>query len=95
MNIRAYISVCKSTAGMYFFQELKELKQQFLDIIQSSTKPLTIILDSLDQLRDAAAGLKEWIPRSLPKHVTFIVSTIDEKAYQVGPELRVSLYYIC
>ena len=67
------------------------MKEQFSQLLTSSTVPLTIILDSLDQLRDSGAGLKDWIPATVSQGVTLVMSMIDDPLYQVGPELKVNV----
>ena len=52
-------------------------------------QPVVLIVDSLDQLRDHGAGLREWIPKSLPPTVTMVMSAIPADEFIVGPELKV------
>ena len=42
-----------------------------------------VILDSLDQLSDHGAGLKDWIPKKLPSDVTMLISAIPEEQFKV------------
>ena len=70
-------------------KDFKELKKQFVGFLKSYDKPLIVILDSLDQLRDGDSGLKNWIPTSLAENVTLVLSTIPGEKYAVEPQLRV------
>ena len=62
-------------------KDLSSMTSQFLDMLQSGTesKPLVVILDSLDQLspRNYAHKLG-WLPRYVPEHCYIVVSTLPE-----------------
>lgn len=46
--------------------------------LASTERPLVVVLDALDQLtRRGAATRLAWIPRRLPEHVAFVVSTVE------------------
>ena len=70
-------------------QELKDLKSQFNQLLTNNSQPLSVFLDSLDQLRDAGSGLKDWIPSSLPDSTILLMSAIPGEEYKVEPDLRV------
>ena len=66
---------------------MSDLKQFFLESLTLATaeRPLVVLLDSLDQLsRDQKAYKLNWIPRKLPPHVKFIVSTYTEAQDLIG-----------
>ncbi len=60
----------------------KELVAYFHSMLSRATKdkPLLIFLDSLDQLDDSDQGRKQlvWLPKSLPPHCYFVVSTLPD-----------------
>ena len=66
----------------FIIQDLKSLKEKFRAKIAASSD-ITIILDSLDQLSDHGAGLKDWIPKELPSDVTMVISAIPEEQFKV------------
>ena len=59
--------------------------------LASASRPLVILLDSLDQL-DSDSGAKQlaWLPQALPTHVKLIVSTLPDDTYECFPRLKVS-----
>ena len=62
-------------------EDFDELKDYFLDVLKLATasKPLVVILDSLDQLTTEHNSHKlNWLPRKLPPNVRFLVSTYTE-----------------
>ncbi len=71
------------------FQDLKSLKETFVDHLRGYGKRLVMVIDSLDQLRDAGAGLRDWIPAQLPNNVHLILSTIPGAEYKIEPQLKV------
>ena len=61
---------------------MKSLKEKFKEKVVANSD-ITIILDSLDQLIDHGAGLKDWIPKVLPSDVTMIISAIPGEQFKV------------
>lgn len=62
--------------------DFKTLCKQFLDSLKfaSESQPLTLFLDSLDQLTDEDnARNLEWLPFELPSNVKIVVSTLPEE----------------
>ena len=58
------------------YRELVEEFPKRLALAQAN-RPLVLVLDALDQLSDADHGRNlVWLPRELPDHVRFVVSTI-------------------
>lgn len=49
---------------------------------------MTVILDSLDQLTDYGAGLRDWIPRKLKGKVRLVLSAIPDDKFKVIPVLK-------
>ncbi len=80
IRIRDQAQRCDFSFGS---QDLKSLKELFQETVQSSGEAL-IILDSLDQLTDRGAGLRDWIPREIPDDVTMVLSAIPGTQFQVG-----------
>jgi WD40 repeat protein len=77
--------------------EIKELRDEFIQHLQTATpkQPLILFLDALDQLADADNGrLLNWLPLCmLPNHVKFVVSCLsdlpaDDPAGQPWAELQ-------
>lgn len=63
------------------------MKNFFPYVLKFATaeKPLVIILDSLDQLSKEHNAYKlNWLPRKLPPHVRFLVSTYTEALHLIG-----------
>ena len=57
----------------------------------SSSHPVVLVLDSLDQLSDDDGGRElEWVPKELPDNVYIILSTLPGKEYNCFPRLEVS-----
>ena len=72
-----------SKHSLYIIQDLKSLKEKFKEKV-SRCSDVTIILDSLDQLSDHGAGLKDWIPKELPSSVTMVISAIPGEQFKVS-----------
>ena len=53
-----------------------------------------MVIDSLDQLRDAGAGLRDWVPAQLPSNVHFILSTIPGVEYRIELQLKVCKFMV-
>ncbi|KAL4221581.1 NACHT and WD repeat domain-containing protein 2 [Mactra antiquata] len=87
-NLRRLLqSVCQQIIHCYdknrqsVPEDFDELKTFFHESLKLATKdkPLVVILDSLDQLtRDYNALRLSWLPRKLPDHVSFLISTYTE-----------------
>ena len=80
----------KTTEEQYTFQDLKSVKELFTEILAACKTHLTIVIDSLDQLRDYGGGLKDWIPKTLNNKIAFVMSAIPGDQYRVVPELQVN-----
>ena len=64
--------------------------QKMLKEVSSEQFPVTLLLDSLDQLDPSnSARQLTWLPTSLPNHVKVIVSTLPEAQYEAFPKLQV------
>lgn len=78
---------------MFFsLQSIKGVFEQLPRFLASATKeqPLVIILDALDQLSPLHGARRlTWLPRKLPPHVKFIVSTLPDQEYKCFPTLKV------
>lgn len=74
------------------FQDPKELVSDFQRCLQelpTQDKGLVILLDSMDQLDPSHQGRQlGWMPTSVPKHVKFIVSTLEEEKYECFPAIK-------
>ncbi|XP_070204069.1 uncharacterized protein [Littorina saxatilis] len=70
-------------------KDLSDLLEETLVETASDQFPVTLLLDSLDQL-DPANGARElsWLPTDLPPHVRVIVSTLPEAQYDAFPKLQ-------
>ena len=73
--------------------DFKEIKGYFRNALDwpSADKPLSLFIDSVDQLDDSNAGRQlEWLPMSeLPVHVLLVVSTLPDHAeFQCLSQLR-------
>ena len=56
----------------------------------SSSNPVVLVLDSLDQLSDDDAGRElDWLPKELPDNVYMILSTLPGEEYICLPKLQV------
>ena len=78
----------------FFTQDYNKLIKFFADLLKNatSTKPLFIFLDSLDNLADDyGARQLPWLPLTLPRHVKLVVSTLPDAIYQCFPILKVIL----
>ena len=65
--------------------------QKMLKEMSGKQFPVTLLLDSLDQLDPSnSARQLTWLPTSLPDHVKVIVSTLPEVQYEAFPKLQVS-----
>ena len=73
---------------------MKSLKELFTEILASCKEHLTIVIDSLDQLRDYGAGLKDWVPKTLNKKIILVMSAIPGDRYRVVPELQVNNIFL-
>ena len=85
-----FVQMIKTAEEQYSFQDLKSVKELFTEVLASCKEHLTIVIDSLDQLRDYGAGLKDWIPKTLNNKITFVMSAIPGDQYRVVPELQVN-----
>ena len=65
------------------------MKELFKRLLSEKDKELIIILDSLDQLRDSGAGIRQWMPKSLPKSITLILSSVLDGHSEIVDELKV------
>ena len=80
------VAVCQQLAHVYNvkFEEpdkFSELTKEFHKLLAcaSDSKPLVILLDSIDQLMPVYNAFKLiWLPEKLLKHVKLVISTIDE-----------------
>ena len=55
-----------------------------------SSKPIILVLDSLDQLSDDDGGREvDWVPKEIPKNVYMILSTLPGEKYICFPKLQV------
>ena len=73
-------------------KELKYLVEEFKDLLTQAPRNgcLILLLDSLDQLDKKDGGrMLHWLPRSLPKNVKIILSTLPQEKYQCFPKLQV------
>ena len=78
----------------FFTQDYNKLIKFFADLLKNttSTKPLFIFLDSLDNLSDDyGARQLPWLPLTFPRHVKLVVSTLPDAIYQCFPILKVIL----
>ncbi|XP_067673031.1 NACHT and WD repeat domain-containing protein 2-like [Haliotis asinina] len=65
--------------------DLKELSGVFYQALQLAheSKPLLVLLDSLDQLDNSDSGRQlTWLPTHLPPHVKLVVSTLPESQHE-------------
>ena len=61
-----------------------------MDKHASSSNPVVLVLDSLDQLSDDDAGRElDWLPKQLPDNVYMILSTLPGEEYICLPKLQV------
>jgi hypothetical protein len=75
-------------------RELGELLEQTLSETARRSFPVTLILDSLDQLSPGhGARQLDWLPVNLPRHVKIVVSTLPEEEYEAFPKLQVSCVF--
>ncbi|KAK7479964.1 hypothetical protein BaRGS_00028791, partial [Batillaria attramentaria] len=93
--------ICQLTAvknrDMTFSEEdipasMKERTDMFHELLEETASadfPVTLLLDSLDQL-DPADNARQltWLPTELPAHVKVIVSTLPEEQYEAFPKLQ-------
>jgi hypothetical protein len=64
--------------SLYEINGLTEILRKCL-ALGTTEKPIIIFLDALDQLSDSEnAKALYWIPRDLPEHATFVVSSLTE-----------------
>ncbi len=62
--------------------------------LADDTKPLVVVLDSLDQLDSSDNGrLLSWMPPKLPPHVKMIVSTLPDNHYECLQKMQVCLAF--
>ncbi|KAH3755207.1 hypothetical protein DPMN_189897 [Dreissena polymorpha] len=81
------ITICYEKDKHEVPEDFDDLKDHFVKVLSyaSSSKPLLILLDSLDQLsREHHAYKLNWLPRKLPPNVRFIVSTYTEASDLIG-----------
>ncbi|WAR22531.1 NWD1-like protein [Mya arenaria] len=72
-------------------QVLELLKMRFKLTLKAAkpTKPLVLIIDSLDQLDTAHGGRRlAWLPAVLPPHCKIIVSTLPDDKYEAFPAFK-------
>ncbi|OWF56817.1 NACHT and WD repeat domain-containing protein 1 [Mizuhopecten yessoensis] len=72
-------------------EDIKLLVKAFKSALHlvKPTRPLVIILDSLDQLDPANNSRSlNWLPASLPDTVKVIVSTLEDDVYECFPSLK-------
>lgn len=63
--------------------------QRCLQELPKPEKELVLLLDSMDQLDPSHQGRQlGWMPASLPEHVKFILSTLEEEKYECFPALK-------
>ena len=70
---------------------MKELVALFPSLLTLATsqRPIVVILDALDQLSpDGRARQLAWLPRTLPRHVKFVISTLPDERYAFFSKLR-------
>ena len=75
-----------------YFQDLTVLADEFqLSLfLASTTRPLLLILDSLDQLDPSHnARQLQWLPAKLRPNVKIIVSTLPDAQFECLPVLQV------
>ncbi|WAR13694.1 NWD2-like protein [Mya arenaria] len=75
------ITACYGKDKSEIPEDFDDLKDYFLKSLKfaTPTKPLVLILDSLDQLTSEHNSYKlHWLPRKLPANVRFLVSTYTE-----------------
>ena len=76
-----------------YFQDLTVLADEFqLSLfLASTTRPLLLILDSLDQLDPSHnARQLQWLPAKLRPNVKIIVSTLPDAQFECLPVLQVT-----
>ena len=66
----------------------------FKEQLEEFDKPMCMILDSLDQLRDKGGNLQDWIPKTTPSNVRLIISAIPDEKYAVVPKLKASQMFL-
>jgi len=89
-NVRDLLeSVCGQLSRAYE-RSIESIPQQFKELVKlfreavvewpSEEKPLTLVLDSVDQLNDSNGGRKlEWLPvKELSKHAKLVISTLPD-----------------
>ncbi|XP_068701494.1 protein qui-1-like [Montipora foliosa] len=73
-------------------QDIRSLLEFFPKCLEenaSSSKPLVLVLDSLDQLSDDDAGRElDWLPKQLPDDVYIVLSTLPGDGYVCLPKLQ-------
>ncbi|XP_076472592.1 NACHT domain- and WD repeat-containing protein 1-like [Babylonia areolata] len=70
-------------------KDLSERLKETLGEVAGRTFPVTLLLDSLDQLDPGHSSRQlAWLPTLLPRHVRVLVSTLPEAHYQVFPTLQ-------
>ena len=78
---------------VYFLQDIRSLLEFFPKCLEkhaSSSKPVVLVLDSLDQLSDDDGGRElDWVPKKLPRDVYIILSTLPGQEYNCFPKLQV------
>ena len=77
-----------------FHQDFRSLLESFPKCLKkhaSSSKPVVLVLDALDQLSDDDAGKElDWVPKQLPDNAYMILSTLPGEEYICLPKLEVS-----
>lgn len=78
---------------VYYLQDIRSLLEFFPKCLEehaSSSHPVVLVLDSLDQLSDDDGGRElEWVPKELPDNVYIILSTLPGKEYNCFSKLEV------
>lgn len=77
----------------FFKQDIRSLLEFFPKCLEehaSSSNPIVLVLDSLDQLSDDDGGRElDWVPKDLPDNVYMILSTLPGTEYICFPKLQV------
>lgn len=81
------------TSHCIFLQDIRSLLEYFPTCLEkhaSSSHPVVLVLDSLDQQSDDDGGRElDWVPKKLPGNVYVILSTLPGKEYNCFPRLQV------
>ncbi|XP_022788384.1 NACHT domain- and WD repeat-containing protein 1-like [Stylophora pistillata] len=72
-------------------QDMRSLMEFFPKCLEenASSKPIILVLDSLDQLSDDDGGRElDWVPKEMPNNVFLILSTLPGEKYICFPKLQ-------